>query len=113
MCKKKKIETDRYCSSVMHLLCGRELGFRPRELGNALTGNAKRCTKHKILQTCDNINGCDVYYDDCVYSYLATCHCVIRSFRDQNYSEFRSHTDVEEVFLYDTYMFNVIEGYLY
>jgi len=88
----------------MHLLHGRELGFR-----NALTGNAKRCTKHKILQTCDNINGCDVYYDDCVYSYLATCHCVIRGFRDQHYSEFRSRTDVDEVFLYNTYVFNVVE----
>jgi len=68
--------------------------------------------KHKILQMFDNINGCDiyyVYYDDCVYSYLATYHYVIRGFRDQNYSEFRSRTDIKDVFLYDTYMFNVVE----
>jgi len=44
-----------------------------------------------------------------IYSYLATCHCVIRGFRDQNCSKFRSRTDVEDVFLYDTYMFNIVE----
>jgi len=86
------METDRY--SVMHLIRGRELGF-----WNTLTGNVKRCIKHKILQTCDNINSCDIYFDDCVYSYLATCYCVIRGFRDQNYCEFLSRTDVEDLFL--------------
>jgi len=91
--KKERMETDRYCSSVVHLLCGRELGFR-----NALTGNAKWCAKHKILQTCDNINDCDVYYDDCVYLYLATCHCVIRGFRDQNYSEL--HVQMSKMYFY-------------
>jgi len=34
---------------------------------------------------------------------------VIRGFRDQNYSEFRSRTDVENTFLHVTYMFNVVE----
>jgi len=104
LCEKKRIETDIYCSSVMRLLRGRKLGFR-----NALTGNVKRCTKHKILQMCNNINGCDVLYDDCIYSYLATSHCVIRGFRDESYSEFRSRTDVKDVFLYNTHMFNVVE----
>jgi len=98
------MKTNRYCSSVVHLLRGRELGFR-----NALTGDVTRCAKHKMLQTCDNIIGCDVYYDDRVYSYLATCHCVIRGFRDQNYSEFLSRTNVDKVFLYYAYMFNVVE----
>jgi len=54
-----------------------------------------------------NINGCDVNYDDCIYSYLAACHCVIRGFRDENYSEF--HVQMSKMcFIYDTYMFNML-----
>jgi len=93
---------DRYCSLVVHLFRGRELGAR-----NALTGNVKWCTKHKILQTCDNINGCNSLYVDGIYSLLSTCHCVIRDTRDENYSEFRSREYVEDeiTLLYETYIY--------
>jgi len=76
------MKTDKYCSSMVHLLRGRELGAQ-----NALTGNAKRCTKHKMLQMCDNMNDCNGLFDDRAYSYLATCHCMIRGFHDENYDE--------------------------
>jgi len=74
---------DRYCSSMVHLLREGELGFR-----NALTDNVTtRCTKHKMLQTCDNIIGCnDFFYDD-VYLSLDTCHSVIRGSHNENYKE--------------------------
>jgi len=58
---------------------------------NALTGNAKRCTKHKMLQTCDNIIGCNKLFYDGVYSSLGTCHSVIRGSRNQNYTDVWTH----------------------
>jgi len=73
---------DRYCSSVVHLLRGKELGFQ-----NALTGNVTRCTKHKMLQMCGNMNDCNGLFDDRTYSYFTICHCTIRGFRDGNYIE--------------------------
>jgi len=79
----EKKNENGYCSSVVHLLHGRKLGFQ-----NAFTGNIRRCSNHKILQTCDNINGCDVNFDDGVYSSLATCNYVIRGSRDENYKKF-------------------------
>jgi len=97
---------DRYYSSVVHLLRGRELGFR-----NALTGNAKRCTKHKMLQRCNNIIGCnELFYDD-VYSSLDTCHSVIRGSLKQKYIDFWIHTE-NTVHLIDMmYMFNIVKEY--
>jgi len=63
---------------MVYLLRGRELGFR-----NALTGNVKtRCTKHKMLQMCGSIIGCNGLLEDRAYSYLATCDCMIRGFYD-------------------------------
>jgi len=44
------METDRYCSSIVYLLRGRELVFR-----NALTDNIRWCSKHRRWQTCENI----------------------------------------------------------
>jgi len=41
-CEKKSMETH-HCLSMVHLFRGGELGFQ-----NAITGNAKLCTKHKI-----------------------------------------------------------------
>jgi len=67
---------------MVHLLRGRELGFR-----NALTRNAKWCTKHKMLRMCENINGCEDDFYDGVYSSLGTCHYVIRGSCDENYKE--------------------------
>jgi len=34
-----------------------------------------------------------MHFDDCVYSYLDTCHCVIRGIGDQNCSKAWSNTD--------------------
>jgi len=85
--KKKKMETDKYCSSVVHLFRGRELGSR-----NVLTGNAKRCTTHKILQTYDNIIGCNRLFYDGIYSSLGTCHSVIRGSCDKKYTNIWPHT---------------------
>jgi len=69
---------------MVHLLRGRELGFR-----NALTGNVKtRCTKHKILQMCGSIIGCNGLLNDRAYSYLVTCDYMIRGYHDDgNYYE--------------------------
>jgi len=90
---------------MVHLLRGRELGFR-----NALTGNATtRCTKHKKLQTCDNIIGYNrLFYDD-VYSFLGTCHSVIQGSCKQKYRDFWPHTkDAEYLTIY---MFNIVKEY--
>jgi len=74
---------DRYCFSMVHLLRGRELGFR-----SALTDNVTtRCTKHKMLQMCGNMYDCNGIFDDRAYSYLTTCYGMMRGFRDGNYNE--------------------------
>jgi len=88
---------------MVHLCRGRELGFR-----NALTGNAKECTKHKILQTCDNINGCEDKFYDGVYS-LGTCHYVIRGSREENYIESWPHITGRSIHM--IYMFNIVKKY--
>jgi len=54
-----------YCSSVVRLLRGRELGAQ-----NTLTGNVERCAKHKMLRTCGKMNDCNGFFDDRAYSYL-------------------------------------------
>jgi len=51
---------------------------------------------------------CDAHFNDCVYSYLATCHCVIRGFHAENCNEFWLHTE-DEYLLYHTYIFNVVK----
>jgi len=102
--KKKKMKTDRYCSLVVHLLRGKELGFR-----NALTGNAIWCTKHETLQMYHNINGCDIYFYDRVYSYLATYYWVIRGSRDQTCSEFWPRMCTYNEHFHVTYMFNIVK----
>jgi len=71
---------DKYCSSMVHLLRGRELGFRSALTGNAMT----RCTKHKMLQMCDNMYDYNGIFYDRAYSYRATCHGTIRGFCDGN-----------------------------
>jgi len=74
---------------MVHLLRGRELGFR-----NALTGNVKtRCTKHKILQMCGDMYECNGVFDDRVYSYLVICNCMIRGF---HYDEGNYYKDEDE-----------------
>jgi len=74
---------DRYCSSMVHLLRGRELGFR-----SALTGNVTtRYTKHKMLQMCGNMYDCNGLFDDRAYSYLTTCYGMMRGFRNENCNE--------------------------
>jgi len=76
---------------------------------NALTGNAKRCTKHKMLQTCNNINGCNELFDDGIYSSLGTCHSAIRGSRDENYTESWSHTEDGVYLIHMIYMFNIVK----
>jgi len=122
---------DKYCSSMVHLLRGRELGFR-----NALTGNVTiRCTKHKMLQMCGNMHDCTENFDDRACSYLATCHDILRGFRDRNCNGEKIHhnenydEEEEEIrndividmdidtfevtmkFLWHTYKFNVVKEY--
>jgi len=71
---------DKYCSSMVHLLRGRELGFR-----NALTGNVTtRCAKHKMLQMCGNMYDCNGLFSERAYSYLITCYGMMRGFRNGN-----------------------------
>jgi len=74
---------------MVHLLRGREFGFR-----NALTGNVTtRCTKHKMLQMCGNMYDCNGIFDDRVYSYLVICNCMIRGF---HYDEGNYYEDEDE-----------------
>jgi len=89
----------------VHLLRERELGFR-----NALTGNAKRCTKHKMLQTCDNILGCKEFFYD-VYSSLNTCHSVIHGSLKQKYIDFLTYTEDTGYLIDMMYMFNIVKEY--
>jgi len=96
---------DRYCSSMVHLLRGRELGFR-----NALTGNVTtRCAKHKMLQTCENIIGCNELFDDDVYSSLDTCHSVICGSLKQKYIDFWTYTGDIVHLTHMMYMFNIVK----
>jgi len=101
---------DRYCSSMVHLLRGRELGFR-----NMLTGNVTaRCTKHEMWRTCENIIGCNkLFYDD-VYSFLDTCHGAIHGSCKQKYREFWLCTREAECISYcirKIYIFNIVKEY--
>jgi len=96
---------DRYCSSMVHLLRGRELGFR-----NALTGNVTtRCAKHKMLQKCDNIIGCNELFDDDVYSSLDTCHSVISGSVKQIYIDFWTYTGDIVHLPHVEFMFNIVK----
>jgi len=97
---------DKYCSSMVHLLRGRELGFR-----NVLTGNAKRCIKHKKLQTCDNIIGFYTLFYDCVYSSLDTCHSVIHITNTKKYTDCCTHTKHLVPLIDMIYMFNIVKEY--
>jgi len=98
---------ERYCSSMVHLLRGRELGFR-----NVLTGNVKtRCAKHKILQTCENIIGCNELFGDDVYSSLDTCYItsVISGSIKQKYVDFWTYTGDTVHLTHMMYMFNIVK----
>jgi len=91
---------------MVHLLRGRELGFR-----NVLTGNAKRCTKHKKLQTCDNIIGCNGFFYDRVYSSLDTCHSVIHITNTEKYTDYWTHTKHLVPLINMIYIFNIVKEY--
>jgi len=68
---------------MVHLLRGRELGFR-----NMLTDNAEvRCTKHEMWQTHDNIIGYNKLFYDNVYLFLDTCHGAIHGSCKQKYRD--------------------------
>jgi len=64
-----------------------------------------------MLQTCDNITGCnELFYDD-VYSSLDTCHSVIYGSLKQKYIDFWTYTG-DTVHLIDMmYMFNTVKEY--
>jgi len=104
--KCEKTRMDRYCSSIVRLLRGRELGSQ-----NALTGNPKRCTKHKKLQTCDNIISCDRLFYDGVYLSLDTCHSVILGSVNKKYRDSWTHTEAAKVLENTLYVFNIVKEY--
>jgi len=56
----------------MHLFRGRERTWISKRYW-------QWCTKHKTWQVYHNINVYDMHFDDCVYSYLDVCHCVIHA----------------------------------
>jgi len=90
---------------MVHLLRGRELGFR-----NALTGNVKtRCVKHKMLQTCDNMIGCNELFDDDVHSSLNTCYSVISGSLKQKYIDFWTYTGDIVHLTHVMFMFNIVK----
>jgi len=70
-----------------------------------------------MLQTCRNMNDCNGLFDDRAYSYLATCHYMIRGFRDKNYikeEEICDSIDTNDkniIHLCRTYKFNVVKEY--
>jgi len=100
------METDRYCSSMVRLFCGKELGFR-----NALTGNVTRCAKHKMLQTYDHIIGYNRLFYDGIYSSLGICHSVIRGSCDKKYTDVWPHTKNVVHLIPMIYIFNVVKEY--
>jgi len=66
-------DMDKYCSSMVHLLRGRELGFR-----NAVTGNVTTwCTKHKMLQMCGNMYDCTGLFDDPIVPIHTLLHAMV------------------------------------
>jgi len=79
------METDRYCSSVVHLLRGRELGFRN------MLGNAKRCTKYRMWQTCENTGVYDRHFNESRLLFFVTCQGAIRVINDALYNETTTH----------------------
>jgi len=106
----EKKETRMDCSMIVHLLRGKELGFR-----NVLTGNVTtQCTQHEMLQTCENIIGCNKLFYDNVYSFLDTCHSAIHGSCKQKYREFFPCTREAECVSYcinKTYIFNIVKEY--
>jgi len=105
---------DEYCSSMVHLLRGRELGFR-----NMLafeTDNAEvRCNMHEVWPTRDMIIGCNWRFYDDVYFFLHTCHGLIYGSCKQKYKRqlWSCTWDAEyEYFHYNmVYKFNIVKEY--
>jgi len=80
------METDKYCSSVVHLLRGRELGFR-----NLFTDNIRQCSKHKRWQTRESHNVYDNHFNECRLLFFVTCQGAIRAIVDELYNETVTH----------------------
>jgi len=77
---------DRYCSSMVHLLRGRELDAR-----NALTDNIRQCSKHRRWHTCENIGVYDRHFDESRLLYFVMCQGAIRAINDMSYNDTTTH----------------------
>jgi len=80
LCEKNKMETDIVLRWFIYFVEA-NLDFETRLLATRYGVSSMRYCR------CININ-CDIYFNDRVYSYLATCYWVIHGSRDQTYSEF-------------------------
>jgi len=85
--KKEKMDIgkNRYCSLMVHLLRGRELGFR-----NVFT-DIRQCSKHRRWQTCENHGVYDHRFDECRLLYFVMCQGTIRAINDALYNETTTH----------------------
>jgi len=80
---------DKYCSSMVHLLRDREFGNWSYQ--NALNGNIKRCSKHRMWQACENDSAYDHRFDECRLLFFVTCQGAIRAINDALYNETTTH----------------------
>jgi len=71
---------------MVHLLRGRELGFR-----NLFTDNIIHCSKHKRWQTRESHSVYDNHFNECRLLFFATCQGVIRAIVDEPYYETMTH----------------------
>jgi len=77
---------DGYCFLMVHLLRGRELGFR-----NVFTDKIRQCSKHRRWQTCENIGVYDHRFNECRLLYFVTCQGAIRAINDRLYNKTTTH----------------------
>jgi len=92
---------------MVHLLRDREFGNWSYQ--NALNGNIKRCSKHRMWQACENDGDHFNYYDhfnECRLLFFVTCQGAIHAINDALYNETTTHAHES---LQGLYILNVVK----
>jgi len=102
----KKKNKNGYCSSVVHLLRDRKFGNWSYQ--NALNGNIRRCSKHRMWQACENHSVYDDHFNECRLLFFVMCQGAIRAINDALYNETTTHAHES---LRGLYTLNVVKEY--
>jgi len=89
---------------MVHLLRDRE--FENWSYQNALNGNIKRCSKHRMWQACENDGAYDHRFNECRLLLFVTCQGAIRTINDALYNETTTHAHES---LQGLYTLNVVK----